>query len=111
MVKLSFDVPHDKANWDACTAVPDCADPKVNSYPTSQAFTVVTKQFADKAGVAMDYIKARKWTNATVNGILAWQTDNQGTNADAAKHFLETQPDVWTKWVSPEIAEKVKASL
>jgi glycine betaine/proline transport system substrate-binding protein len=111
MVKLSFDVPHDKASWDACTAVPDCPNPKVNSYPTSQAFTVVTKQFAEKAGVAMDYIKKRKWSNATVNSVLAWQTDSQGTNADAAKHFLETSPDIWTKWVSPEVAEKVKAAL
>ncbi|KGE00671.1 ABC transporter substrate-binding protein [Rhizobium sp. YS-1r] len=111
MVKLSFDVPHDKAEWDACTAVPDCANPKVNSYPTSQAFTVVTKQFAEKANVAMDYIKNRKWSNATVNSILAWQTDNQGTNEDAAKHFLETMPEVWTKWVSPEVADKIKASL
>ncbi|SFB38246.1 glycine betaine/proline transport system substrate-binding protein [Rhizobium sp. NFR07] len=111
MVKLSFDAPHDKADWDACTAVPDCANPKVNSYPTSEAFTVVTKEFADKAGVAMDYIKARKWTNATVNSVLAWQTDNQGTNEDAAKHFLETMPEVWEKWVAPDVAEKVKASL
>ncbi|MBD8650339.1 ABC transporter substrate-binding protein [Rhizobium sp. CFBP 13726] len=111
MVKLSFDTPHDKANWDACTAVPDCPNPKVNSYPSSEAFTVVTKKFADKAGVAMDYIKARTWGNATINSVLAWQTDNQGTNEDAAKHFLTTSPEIWSKWVSADVAEKVKAAL
>ena len=43
MIKLSFGVEHNKAEWDACTAVPDCAEPKVNSYPSSDVYTVVTK--------------------------------------------------------------------
>lgn len=111
MVKLSFDVPHDRADWDACTAVPRCPNPKVNSYPTSQAFTIVTRQFAEKADVAIDYIKARKWSNATVNSILAWQSDSKASNEEAARHFLQTMPEVWTKWVTPEVAEKVRASL
>ena len=111
MVKLSFGVEHDKANWDACTAVPDCPDPKVNAYPVSDVYTVVTKGFAEKAGVAMDYVKTRKWDNATVGKVLAWMEENQGTNEDGAKHFLETYPDMWTTWVAPEVAEKVKAAL
>ncbi len=111
MTRLSFGVENDKAEWDACTAVPDCAAPKVNSYPTSDVFTVVTKAFSEKAGVAMDYVKARNWDNGTVNKVLAWMDENQGTNEDAAKHFLETYPDMWTKWVAPDVAEKVKAAL
>ncbi|WP_429807538.1 ABC transporter substrate-binding protein [Ensifer sp. B1-9] len=111
MTRLSFGVDHDKAEWDACTAVPDCPAPKVNSYPVSDVFTVVTKSFAEKASVAMDYVKARKWDNGTVNKVLAWMDQNQGTNEDAAKHFLEEFPDMWTQWVSPEVAEKVKAAL
>jgi glycine betaine/proline transport system substrate-binding protein len=111
MTKLSFGVEHNKADWDACTAVPDCPNPKVNSYPTSDVFTVVTKAFSEKAGVAMDYMKTRQWDNGTVGKVLAWMDANQGTNEDAAKHFLETYPDMWTKWVAPEIAEKVKAAL
>ncbi|MFN3636183.1 MAG: glycine betaine ABC transporter substrate-binding protein, partial [Rhizobium rhizophilum] len=111
MVKLSFGVEHDKASWDACTAVPDCAEPKVNAYPVSDVYTVVTKGFAEKAGVAMDYVKTRKWDNATVGKVLAWMEENQGTNEDGAKHFLETYPDMWTTWVAPEVADKVKAAL
>jgi len=111
MTRLSFGVEHDKADWDACTAVPDCPEPKVNSYPTSDVFTIVTKAFAEKAGVAMDYMKTRQWDNGTVGKVLAWMGENQGTNEDAARHFLENYPDMWTKWVSPEVAEKVKAAL
>lgn len=111
MVKLSFDAPHDKAEWDSCTAVPDCPDPKVNSYPTSDVFTVVTKKFADENAIAMDYLQTRKWDNQTVGKVLAWMDENQGTNEDAAEHFLENYADMWTTWVSPEVAEKVKAAL
>jgi glycine betaine/proline transport system substrate-binding protein len=111
MVRLSFGVPHDKKEWDACTAIQDCANPKVNSYPVSDVYTVVTKAFASKAGIAMDYVKTRKWDNGTVGKVLAWMTDNQGTNEDGAKYFLKTYPDMWTKWVSPDVATKVKASL
>ncbi|GEO83379.1 MULTISPECIES: ABC transporter substrate-binding protein [Alphaproteobacteria] len=111
MVKLSFDVKHDKAEWDKCTAVADCADPKVNSYPVSDVYTVVTKEFAEKASVALDYVKARKWDNHTVGEVLAWMDENQATNEEAAEHFLKTYPELWTGWLPAEVADKVKADL
>jgi glycine betaine/proline transport system substrate-binding protein len=111
MVKLSFDVPHDRADWNACTVVPDCPNPKVNSYPISQAFTLMSRQFAEKAEVALDYMKKRKWNNNTVNSLLAWQVANNKSNEETARHFLETMPEIWTVWMSPAIAEKVQASL
>ncbi|HCL66729.1 MAG TPA: ABC transporter substrate-binding protein [Rhizobium sp.] len=111
MVKLSFGVKHDKAEWDKCTAVPDCPDPKVNSYPVSDVYTVVTKGFAEKASVAMDYVKARKWDNQTVGQVLAWMDENQATNEEGAEYFLKTYPDMWTTWVPKDVAEKVKADL
>jgi glycine betaine/proline transport system substrate-binding protein len=42
---------------------------------------------------------------------MAWMTDNQASGEEGAKHFLEENPDLWTKWVSPEVAEKIKAAL
>ena len=111
MVLLSFGVEHDKAEWDACTAVPDCPHPKVNSYPTSDVYTVVTSAFAEKAGIAMDYMKKRQWDNGTIGKVLAWMSENHGTNEDAARHFLKNYPDIWTGWVSPEVAGKVRAGL
>ncbi|MGG2476331.1 ABC transporter substrate-binding protein, partial [Rhizobium sp. BR5] len=42
---------------------------------------------------------------------LAWMDENQGTNEDGAEYFLENHEDIWTKWVSPEVAEKIKASM
>jgi glycine betaine/proline transport system substrate-binding protein len=38
-------------------------------------------------------------------------SDNQATGADGAMHFLKTQPEIWTTWVSPEVAEKIKGEV
>lgn len=111
MVELDWGVPNDKANWDSCTSQADCVDPVPNAYPVSDVYTVVTKEFSEKAGVAMGYVQARQWDNQTVGKVLAWMDDNQGSNEDTARYFLETYKDMWTGWVAPEIATKVEASL
>ncbi|MNL41146.1 Substrate binding domain of ABC-type glycine betaine transport system [compost metagenome] len=77
----------------------------------AEVFTVVTKDFAEKAGPSIDYIRERQWDNETVAKVLAWMDENQGTNEDGAEYFLENNEDIWTKWVSPEVAEKIKASM
>ena len=111
MVALDWGVPTDKADWDGCTSQADCADPKPNAYPVSEVYTVVTKEFAEKAGVAMTYVQTRKWDNQTVGKVLAWMDENQGSNEDTAYHFLETYKDMWSAWLAPEVAAKVEAAL
>ena len=103
--------PNDKEEWDNCTAVLDCEDPKVNGWAKSEVFSVVTDEFAEKAGVAMDYVSNRSWENDTVNTMLAWMADNQATGEEGAYYFLENYEDIWSPWVSEEAMEKVKASL
>jgi glycine betaine/proline transport system substrate-binding protein len=38
-------------------------------------------------------------------------TDNQATGEEGAKYFLKNNPDIWTKWVTPDVAEKVKKAV
>jgi glycine betaine/proline transport system substrate-binding protein len=111
MVALDAGVPNDKEMWDACTSQADCADPKPNAYPVSDVFTVVTKGFAEKAGVAMEYVKTRKWDNQTVGQLLAWKDENQGSNEDTAYYFLTNNKEMWTKWLPEDVAAKVEAEL
>lgn len=111
MVKLDAGVPHDKAAWEACNSVATCANPGKSDWARAEVFTVVTDTFAQRAGAANDYLGKRGWSNETVNGLLAWMSDNQANGEDAARHFLKSQPQVWDAWVSPEVAAKVKAVL
>jgi glycine betaine/proline transport system substrate-binding protein len=110
MVKLDMG-PHDKVEWDTCTAVLDCENPKINGWAKSEVFSVVTREFAEKAGVAMDYISTRSWDNVTVNKLLAWMADNQAMGEEAAFYFLENYEDIWSHWVSEEAKGRVKAAL
>lgn len=112
MVKLDHGVELDKDQWTSCTSNAECADPKKNDWPKDRVQTVVVKSFADAAPAeVMDYLGKRAWTNATVNGVMAWMTDNQATGDEGAVHFLKENEDLWKAWVSAEAAEKIKSAL
>lgn len=111
LVKLSLGTGYDRIEWERCTAVPGCPDPAVNGYPVSEVLTLVTKAFAEKAGAAMGYVQSRKWDNSKVNAVLAWMDSNQASTADAALHVLRTDEALWSGWVSPEAAAKVRTAL
>ncbi|MCX8998854.1 ABC transporter substrate-binding protein [Rhizobiaceae bacterium BDR2-2] len=111
MVRLSAGVPYDEAEWTRCNNVDSCADPKPNEWPNDAVDVIVTKRFAEQAGPALDYIGSRTWPNELVNEMLAWMSDNQATGEDGAKYFLKEHKDVWTRWVSPEVAGKIEAAL
>jgi glycine betaine/proline transport system substrate-binding protein len=110
--KLGHGTPADAAEWKRCNTVADCKDPKPNDWPKDKVQTLVTKSFADRAGAeVMGYLSKRSWSNDTVNKLMAWMTDNQSSGDDGAKYFLKNNPDLWTKWVTPEAATKIKAAL
>ena len=112
MVKLDFGAPYDAAEWKRCNTVADCPNPKPNAWPVDHVYTLLTKKFADRAGPeVVGYLKTRAWSNETVQKLMAWMTDNQATGEDGAKYFLKNNEALWTKWVSPEAAAKVKAAL
>ena len=112
MVRLGFGVPTDAAEWKRCNTVADCPDPKPNAWPLDHIFTLMTKKFADRAGPdVVKYLQTRSWSNDTVQQLMAWMTDNQATGEDGAKHFLEEHEDLWSKWVSADAAQKIKAAL
>jgi len=111
MVKLDAGVPHDPLAWEACNGNIECDKPVKNDWARSKVYTVITDSFQKAGGPAVDYLNTRAWSNDTVNSLLAWMGENQASGADGATHFLKTRPEIWTSWVSPEVADKVKASL
>jgi len=111
MVKLSFGVPFDQLEWDECTSRAGCANPKINSYPVSQAFTIISKGLSDRAPDVTDYLRNRKWGNATISSLMAWQAENNASNRDAALHFLRQNLDIWTRWVPVSVLDRIKPTL
>lgn len=111
MVRLDPGVPNNMPEWKRCNTVADCPDPKPNGWPVDRINTLMSRKFADRAGPELDYFKIRAWSNDTVQELMAWMTDNQATGEDGAKHFLKGSEAIWTKWVSPDAAKRIKAAL
>lgn len=111
MVKVDFEVGHDPKEWHSCSVVADCADPKPNAWVVSDVFTVTTAGFAEKSPEAYGYVSKRSFTNNFMNKFLKWIDENQASGEEAAEEFLIEHQDVWTAWVTPAVADKVKAAL
>jgi len=111
MVKVDFGSGIDEAEFKNCTTAEDCENPKVTMYPPSMVQTVTTEGFAKRAPEAYEYLANRAFTNAQMNGLLAWMEDNQADGDVAMEHFLTENADTWTAWVSEEAAAKIKTAL
>ena len=110
---MDFGVPFAGAeNWDGCIAVgPEkCGNPKPSAWTESVVQTIVTTEIKDKSDV-MAYFGSRIFPGPIMNGMLVYMEENQATGPDAALEFLEKHEDIWTKWVSADVAAKVKKSL
>ena len=72
----------------------------------------MTTNFKESAGAdAMGYFGKRIFPGPIMNKMLVYMEDNQANGPDAAVEFLIEYEDVWTPWVSADVAKKVKASL
>lgn len=112
MVKLDHAAPHDSMAWKTCITVSTCPNPKPNDWSTDHVYTVVSKRFSDRTSPeVMEYLNKRSWNTETISKLMAWMTDNQATGEEGAKYFLKENEQLWIKWVTPEAAENIKASL
>jgi glycine betaine/proline transport system substrate-binding protein len=114
LTKVDFGVPFvGKEHWDNCIVKPekDCASPKKSAWTTSVVNTVVTSNFKKNASVALDYISGRAYPGSIMNKMLVFMDQEKAQGEDAAYEFLEKHGAVWEKWVSPDVAKKVKSSL
>ena len=78
----------------------------------AEMVTLASKGFAERSDIpeVKNYLAKRSWTQAEVSKVMLWMTENQANGADGAKWFIKNMPEVWTKWVPAEVAEKVKAA-
>jgi len=112
MVLLGSDVPLDQEEWDSCTVVLECADPKPTAWPVAPVFTTLAADWAKNAPQdVLDYLNKRTVSNAITNKVLLQMTESQEDGDATAIWFLQNYPEIWGSWVSDEAAEKIKASL
>ncbi len=100
-----------QACWDELTSAGSEAT-QACAYPTLVVTVGVNKSFADAIDPAViDFLTAYETSNALVSELLAYMQDNDVGPEAAAKYFLETQAELWSAWVSEDVAARLQASL
>lgn len=99
-------------NWNNCIATETgCDNPQQTAWITSEVYTLVTDEFMKNGGEINDYLAARIFTGEAMGAMLVYMADEQAAGEDAAIEFLIQYEDLWTTWVSEEVAAKVKAAI
>lgn len=111
MVKVDFGSGIDEQHFRTCISQAECADPRPTMYPPSPVHTVTTESFAATTPEAYGYLAKRAFTNADMNRLLVWIDANQADGETAAIYFLRNHEAIWTRWVSAEVAAKVKRAV
>jgi len=71
----------------------------------------INKDFPERAPEVVEFLKNYHTTSAMASAALSYMMKNECDTREAAVWFLKNREDVWTKWVSKEIAAKVKEAI
>ena len=81
------------------------------AFPANQVNILVHKSLPERAPDAVAMLKKYDSDMALNNKILAYMKEEKTDPQGAAMWFLKTYEDIWTSWVSADVAAKVKAAL
>ena len=68
-------------------------------YPPYVLNKIVRKEWLDKGGDAVDFIKKFSWANSDQNEVADYITNGNMTAEEAAKKWIDAHPDTWKAWM------------
>ncbi len=80
-------------------------------FPSQDLTIAVNKDLINQSPEVIEFLKQYKTNSEITSKALAYMQENEVKADAAAKWFLEEYEELWTKWVSDEIADKVKQDL
>ena len=99
---LLEDNPYDEATWE---------ESKGTEFPPNDVVIAVHKNLPTQAKDVVDFLSKYSTSNALTEEALDYMNENGADPDEAAQWWMKEHEDVWTTWVSEEVAEKVKAAL
>ncbi len=93
---------HDEAEWEAT---------KGTAFPPNDVVIAVHKDLPTQAKDVVDFLSKYKTSNALTESALDYMETNDVEPDEAAHWWMKEHEDLWTTWVSDEVAKKVKAAL
>ena len=95
----------------ACNGDPDCKSPKFSAYPAGKVVTAASAAFIEREPEIAELMKNVAFTNEQMGTVLAWRSDNNASNEEAAVYFLSNYKDVWANWLNDDAKAKLSALL
>lgn len=99
---LLEDNPYDEAVWN---------ENKGTEFAPSDVVIAVNKDLATQAEDVVEFLKNYKTSNALTEDMLDYMEETESDADETARWWMKENEDIWTEWVSDEVAEKVKAAL
>lgn len=82
------------------------------AYPRAPVYSGANTGFVARAPRITAFLEKFRTSNALVSeALLTMQENRSAGEKGAALHFLRTREDVWSKWLAPDAARRVKAAL
>ncbi|MDO5666830.1 MAG: glycine betaine ABC transporter substrate-binding protein [Alcaligenaceae bacterium] len=94
-----------------CLTDVECEDPQASAYPHSQVFIALNKQFSEDAPKLKAFFDNHSMPLEVMSAMLAELEESAEETMEIAKWFLNKHPEVWTEWVTEDVAERVKQAL
>ena len=94
-----------------CLTNVDCENPQASAYPTNPVFVALNKQFSEDAPQLKAFFDNNEMPLEVIGATLAEMEESGSNSMDTAIWFLNQYPEVWTKWVPNDVAERVKQAL
>lgn len=81
------------------------------AFPENPAYIAANAKLPEKAPIIVDFLSRYETSSEITGDILLYMEENDKTPEEAALWFLKNEESIWSKWMTEEIAEKVKAAL
>jgi glycine betaine/proline transport system substrate-binding protein len=103
---------YDEATWNAMmSAEPPESAEQATAYPVIPVEIGVNSEFAAQAPEVISFLGEYGMTGADVSSALLFMQENDVEADEAAAEFLRTREDLWTTWVSADVADRVRGAL
>lgn len=94
--------PYDEEVW---------KETRATEFPPNDVTVAVHKDLPDQAPEVVEFLKNYETSNDLTEDMLEYLDDNDASADETAVWWMKENEDIWTNWVSEEVAEKVKEAL
>lgn len=108
---MQLEMPNYQADGHRCNMSPECEDPYAGAYPTARIHKSINTDFGEAAPELKAFFEQVNIPTEEVNKLLAWADEQSAEPDQVADYFFENYEDLWSTWVSAEVAAKVRAAL